>query len=491
VWFSSDNITFSRLTPDTRISAVPYALQAQEAADADTVDGLHASELGAHYQNVVVVAKSGGDYTSVQAAIDSISGAAADNPYLVWVAPGVYSETVTMKPYVHLQGAGQEATIITSTASSSAWPPTQATLVLASDASLRDLTVGNGGAGDSNPALLATAGTTRTLVADVTARALGGGASNQAILLSGSGTGVTLQQVSALAENGSDYNLGLINISDAAAVLRGGSFTARGGTNAWAIFLLTATLEANDVTALGENGSNLNTGLHNHNNSTAVLYGGDYTGRGGNQTGGAGASLNSTLTAYGVTALAENGSGDVGNYAMGAFDNSTATLHGGVFIARGGVNNYALSNELTVTMKAENVTALAENGSSANHGLWNVNNAQVTVRGGSFTGRGGADAYGIYNSSSDSTLEVESVTALAEDGSSSNYGLYNYDGAAATADSSQFTGDSDGLYQSGGTVRLGVSQLDGGATRTSGTLTCFQVYDGSYAAYTCPQGGAR
>ena len=67
------------------------------------------------------------------------STAAADNPYLVWVAPGVYEEQVTMKPYVHLQGAGQEATVISSTASSSAWPPTQATLLLASDTSLRDL----------------------------------------------------------------------------------------------------------------------------------------------------------------------------------------------------------------------------------------------------------------------------------------------------------------------------------------------------------------
>jgi hypothetical protein len=133
VWFSTSvGGPFSQLTPDTRIAAVPYALQAQEAADADTVDGLHASELETHYQNVVVVAASGGDFTSVQAAIDSISDAAADNPYLVWVAPGVYNETVTMKPYVHLQGAGQEATVITSTASSGDWPPTQATLVLTS-----------------------------------------------------------------------------------------------------------------------------------------------------------------------------------------------------------------------------------------------------------------------------------------------------------------------------------------------------------------------
>ena len=89
VWFSTSvGGPFDQLTPDTRIAAVPYALQADEAADADTVDGLHASQLGGHYQNVVVVAKSGGDYTSVQAAIDSITDAAAGNPYLVWVAPG-------------------------------------------------------------------------------------------------------------------------------------------------------------------------------------------------------------------------------------------------------------------------------------------------------------------------------------------------------------------------------------------------------------------
>jgi hypothetical protein len=46
VWFSSDGSSFSLLSPDRRIAAVPYALQAEEAknaGDADTVDGQHAS----------------------------------------------------------------------------------------------------------------------------------------------------------------------------------------------------------------------------------------------------------------------------------------------------------------------------------------------------------------------------------------------------------------------------------------------------------------
>ena len=101
-------------------------------------------------------------------------------------------------------------------------------------------------------------------------------------------------------------------------------------------------------------------------------------------------------------------------------------------------------------------------------------------------------AWSIHNLNNGTTLVAESVTTLAENGSTNNYGLSNYDGTA-TADGSQFTGVSNGLalgnfglYLNGGTVSLGVSQLDGYAYRTSGTLTCFQVYDGNYAAYTCP-----
>jgi hypothetical protein len=487
VWFSSDNATFNKLLPDTRIAAVPYALQAQDAVNADYLDGLHASDLETHYQHVIVVAKSGGDYTSLQTAIDSITDAADDTPYLVWVAPGLYSEEVTMKPYVHIQGAGQDVTIISSTAScGNTWPPTAATLTLASNTSLRDLTVGNSGTGDINVAILSPASMTNTLVTDVTVQAVGLGADNYAIYLDDSGEYVTLQEVTALAENGSGLNAGLINYLGA-AVLRSGDYTSRGGTDAWGIYNSnTAEMEAENVTALGENGTNYNTGLYVFNNATAVLYGGDFTGRGGAQTGGVAIQLGATLTAYNVHALAENGSGEIGNYGMGSYNNSSATLSGGFFIARGGVHNYGLSNEKDTTMEAENVTALAEDGSSDNHGLWNANNAQLTVRNSSFTASGGTNAYGIYNGDTTTTLNAESITALGENGSGSNFGFWNDTGGTAMINSSKFIGFTNGLYLNGGTVNLGVSQLDGSATNVSGTLICFQVYDGSYSAFTCP-----
>jgi len=497
VWFSDDGSTFSQLTPDTRIAAVPYALQAQEAADADTVDGLHASELGTHYQNVVIVAKSGGDYTSVQAAIDSIGDAAAGDPYLVWVAPGVYVEEVTMKPYVHLQGAGQEATVIS------------LTTYLTSHVSLRDLTVGGNG---TSTALRATDGTTDTLVADVTARALSTLSYNRAVYLSGSGTHITLQNVTALAENG-DYNYGLHSIFSATVTLHGGSFTARGGDDAYGIYLqegYTTILKATGITALAENANDKNralfsyyagaalygssflaqgsgsenVGLYNYHGDI-TLHGGSFTAREGSNAYGVYNHYWAILEAQSITALAENGTH---NYGLRNYHGADATLRGGSFTARGGNNAAGIYNGYVASLDTESVIALGEDSGLDTQGLYNCNGAGATLRGGSFIARGGSNAYGIYNDgfSLSPTIDSIGITALGENGSSNNFGLYNLSHADLDADSSQFTGGDYGLYQTNGTVRLGVTQLDGGAYRSSGTLTCFQVYDANYASYTCP-----
>lgn len=66
-------------------------------------------------QNVISVAKKNGDFTDPLAALNSITNASANNPYLVVVAPGVYdlgNATLTLKPFVSLQGSGKDITII-------------------------------------------------------------------------------------------------------------------------------------------------------------------------------------------------------------------------------------------------------------------------------------------------------------------------------------------------------------------------------------------
>jgi len=95
---------------------------------------------GPSYAGVLVVAKSGGAFDTVQGALDSISDATSENRYLVWVAPGVYSETVTMKSYVDIEGAGENLTKIMSVGSDVTH---EATLVAATHCDLSHLTVEN------------------------------------------------------------------------------------------------------------------------------------------------------------------------------------------------------------------------------------------------------------------------------------------------------------------------------------------------------------
>jgi hypothetical protein len=71
----------------------------------------------AKYANVIVVAKSGGDFTDPIAAMNSITDASATNPYLVKIMPGVYDigkgiSGLHVKANVHIEGAGEDATIL-------------------------------------------------------------------------------------------------------------------------------------------------------------------------------------------------------------------------------------------------------------------------------------------------------------------------------------------------------------------------------------------
>lgn len=42
--------------------------------------------------NVIIAAKGGGHFISVQAAINSITDASDSNRYLIWIGPGTYNE---------------------------------------------------------------------------------------------------------------------------------------------------------------------------------------------------------------------------------------------------------------------------------------------------------------------------------------------------------------------------------------------------------------
>jgi hypothetical protein len=120
---------YTKLADRQPLTPVPYAMLAL-----DTIP----------LENIVTVAKSGGDFTSIQTALDSITDATDTYRYLVYVAPGVYTETITMKSYVDLAGAGKDLTRITASGGSTE-DAGSATVAGASNSTLRDLTVENNG----------------------------------------------------------------------------------------------------------------------------------------------------------------------------------------------------------------------------------------------------------------------------------------------------------------------------------------------------------
>jgi hypothetical protein len=63
--------------------------------------------------NTAQVWPGGAVFNSIQAAIDSISGANAQEQYQVAVGTGTFNENVVMKDYVYVIGSGQDKTIIT------------------------------------------------------------------------------------------------------------------------------------------------------------------------------------------------------------------------------------------------------------------------------------------------------------------------------------------------------------------------------------------
>ncbi len=96
----------------------------------------------------VTVATSRADFTSLSAALASIHDASATNPYVVEIAPGVYTETnsIELVDHVDIEGSGQDATVLTCACASDA--QSRATVEAGQiTAEIRDLAIVNTGTG--------------------------------------------------------------------------------------------------------------------------------------------------------------------------------------------------------------------------------------------------------------------------------------------------------------------------------------------------------
>jgi hypothetical protein len=334
VWFSSDNGTFTLLSPDQRIAAVPYALQAEKVRG---------------YANVVVVAKSGGDYTSVQAAIDSIDTASESNRYLVKVMPGVYNERVVMKEYVDIEGSGELNTRITYTGSSTL----QGTLEGANNAELSSLTVENTGGALYTVAIYNNSDSPH--LTQVTAIA-SGGTTNYGVYNNSSSSPV-MTDVSASASGGIN-SYGVRNNSSS-PVMTGVNASASGGTNNYGVYNGTSSPMMTYMSASASGDGSYNIGVYNENSSSPVMTGVNASASGGTYNYGVCNMVSSSPVMTNISASASGG-----DVSRGVFNSaSSATIHNSEISASGattfnsGIYNAASSGSYTVIVDSSRITA--------------------------------------------------------------------------------------------------------------------------------------
>jgi hypothetical protein len=126
-----------------------YADRAATANNATKLAGKTPAQIVAGVPRpagVIWVAKSGGQFTSVNAALASITNNGPSHPYVIKVAPGTYVETtpIIVKNYVDIEGSGRNRTTLLCgcTGASAAAHSTVAELTSV-DAEIRDLTISN------------------------------------------------------------------------------------------------------------------------------------------------------------------------------------------------------------------------------------------------------------------------------------------------------------------------------------------------------------
>ncbi len=263
--------------------------------NADKLDGLDSTDFQSTYARTVVVAKSGGDFTSVQAALDSITDASDSKHYLVWVGPGTYNERVEMKPFVDIEGAGELATRITASGGGG-FGAGSSVVSGANNAELRHLTVENTGGGTyaiaifnasasprlSNVTAMASEGTdinqgvvnagSSPTMTDVTATASGSTAVSDEAAFGVANSGGSFPTMTDVTATGSqaDYNVGVNNagssptMTDVTATANGGSF-ARGMENS------SSSPKMTNVSATASGGSTENTGIDNYLHSSPTI----------------------------------------------------------------------------------------------------------------------------------------------------------------------------------------------------------------------------
>jgi hypothetical protein len=227
-------------------SVAPMKVNSQQIVsnlNSDELDGKSSSDFAAAYKRTVVVSPVGTGTENGTALLDAMQGitdASASKPYLLHIEPATYdlgNGSLSMKPYVDIEGSGELNTVITSGVSDFNCIP--ATVVGANNAELRFLTVRSTGTDTSCHTAIYNSSTSPRLTY-VTAESTGGGGTN----------------------------LGVYNVNSS-PTMTDVTATASGGTFNYGVFNTTSSPTMTDVTATAS-GGNFNYGVYNDGSSPTI-----------------------------------------------------------------------------------------------------------------------------------------------------------------------------------------------------------------------------
>jgi len=435
--------SYTNLDPREAVSPAPYAL----------------TSLYTAYKNVLVVTTTGGQYNSITAALNSIgTSASATNRYLIYVAPGTYTETVTMKQYVDIEGAGELTTKITQVGGTSV---STGTVIGANNAELRFLTVENTG-GNSD-----------------------------AIAIYNGSASPRLTHITATASGASATNLGVYNNSSSSPTMTNVTATASGGSYNYGVYNASSSPTMTNVAATASGGSSINFGVFNQSSSSPTMTNVTATGSGtGTINYGVFNQSSSSPTMTNVTATASG----TGSYNYGVYnDSSSPRMTNVTASASGGDLNFGVDNYSSSSPTMTNVTASASGGIYGSYGVLNDTSSSPTMMNVTASASGGDSNYGVFNNSASPTIQN---SVMSGSGGTVNYGIYNVAPSGiytVTVNNSQIKGSTNTIFNDNSsnnyTTRVGASLLSGGIVTGTGTLTCVGVYDENYASAgytTCP-----
>ncbi len=290
--------------------------------------------------NVVTVSPSGGDFTDPVEAINSITAAGPDNPFLMVIGPGIYSLTqpLAMKSYVSIRGAGEELTKLTGAISSNSH---SSSALISGDfySAISDLTIKNTGGGTHSIALYnynySPSITNVTLIAS-------GGTNNYGVYNSNRSS-PTMIDVTITAIGGTD-TYGIYNYDESSPTMTSVTATGTDGTINRGVYNgFWSSPSMTDVNATGS-GGNYNYGVHNHNGSSPTMTFVTATASGASHNYGV---LNTDSSSPVMTSVTATGSGLTETYGVYSTGSSATLRHCTVKGATAGVHIYSGQTKFT------------------------------------------------------------------------------------------------------------------------------------------------